>query len=278
MKKGFLLVALLALLIAVLVGCGSKGEEDVVGDLANKLETLKSYKMDANLVLQTGQEPQEYEVEVWHQKPEYYRIGLKNKERDVTQIILRNDDGVFVLTPHLNKSFRFQSGWPENHGQVYLYESLIKDILADKNRQFTTEGTQYVFDTAANYQNKMLTHQKVWIGKDLTPSKVQVMDADMKVVVEVVFSNVEFDYAFENDAFDMQRNMQGAMLHSLTVMAEEAEDSQASFGVYHPTYTPMNVQLVEEKEVVQDDRPWWFFVMKGTTIIVSFRKDHVQKW
>lgn len=255
MKKGFLLLTLIAMLAVALVGCGSKGEEDVVADLTTKLENVKSYKMNANLVLQTGQEAQEYEVEVSHQKPQFYRIALKNKARDITQIILRNEEGVFVLTPHLNKSFRFQSGWPENHGQVYLYESLIKDILADDNRVFSTEGDQYVFETAANYQNKTLVSQKIFLDKDLKPTKVDVMDADMKVIVGVEFSNVEFDASFEKDYFDMKRNMQQATLESITTMKEESEKQQGSFGVYHPTYTPENVKQVEVKEVQQDGHP-----------------------
>lgn len=49
-------------------------------------------------------------------------------KKDVTQIVLRNDEGVFVLTPSQNKSFRFQSNWPDNQGQVYLYETLIRSI------------------------------------------------------------------------------------------------------------------------------------------------------
>jgi outer membrane lipoprotein-sorting protein len=255
MKKVVLLIALMAMLASVLAACGGKGEEDVVGDLSAKMDTLESYKADAQLTLSTGEEAQEYDVEVWHQKPHYYRIGLTNKAREITQIILRNDDGVFVLTPHLNKSFRFQSGWPENHGQVYLYESLVRDILTDTNRKFSTDGDQYVFETAANYQNKTITQQKIWLSKELKPTKVQVMDADFKVMVEVNFSNVEFNFAFEGDAFDMERNMQSALLKSMPTMASEQEKNQGSFGTYYPSYVPMNVELVQEDEIATDDGP-----------------------
>ncbi len=48
-------------------------------------------------------------------------------------MILKNDDGVYVLTPALNKSFKFQSEWPENSSQAYLFESLVKDITEDKS-------------------------------------------------------------------------------------------------------------------------------------------------
>ncbi len=117
------------------------------------------------MTLNTGTEPQEYSVEVCYMAESYYRIALTNAKKDITQIVLRNDDGVFVLTPHLNKSFRFQSDWPENQGQVYLYQSLVQSILMDNERQFTTDDKSYVFDVAANYQNGSLARQKVWLDK-----------------------------------------------------------------------------------------------------------------
>ena len=35
---------------------------------------------------------------------------------------------VRVLTPTLNKSFKFQSDWPYNNSQVYLLQTLLSDI------------------------------------------------------------------------------------------------------------------------------------------------------
>ncbi|GAA0351727.1 LolA family protein [Bacillus horti] len=249
MKKRILLISLLTLLAIVLVACGGKGEEDVVGDLADQLNAMQSYKAEANLVLNTGQEPLDYTVEVWHKKPEYYRIALTNKERGITQIILKNDDGVFVLTPHLNKSFRFQSDWPQSQGQVYLYESLIKDILADTNRKFSTEGNNFVFDVAANYQNKVLSHQKIALDRELKPVKLEVSDANFNVLVSVDYTSFESNPTFEEDAFEMKRNMESALIDSIPTMAEEQEQNQGSFGTYYPSYLPTNVELVEEEEV-----------------------------
>lgn len=255
MRKMTLLLTLCLLSVMLLASCGKKDEEDVIGDLSDTWNSLESYKAEGTLTLYTGQEPQEYEVEVWHKKPDYYRISLTNKARDITQIILRNEEGVFVLTPHLNKSFRFQSNWPENNGQVYLYESLIKDILSDANRIFSTEGDKYVFQTATNYHNKTLTAQKIWLTKDLKVDKVEVMDADYQVAVKVQFTNMEFDFDFEDNAFDMKRNLQGALLESIPTMVSEQERSQGSFGIYYPAYYPAGVELVEEKEMTKNGEP-----------------------
>lgn len=165
MRRFTWVIALVVSLSLVLAGCGKKDAGAVVKDLDGVINKLDSYQGVGRMVLNTGQEPQEYQVEVWYQNPHYYRISLKNDKKDITQIVLRNDDGVFVLTPHLNKSFRFQSDWPENQGQVYLYQSLVQSIIMDKDRQFITDPNAYVFDVMANYQNGSLARQKIWLDK-----------------------------------------------------------------------------------------------------------------
>lgn len=86
---------------------------------------MKSYQAEAKLSIKTGNEPQEYKVEIWHKEPSL-SCEFAECEKDQSQIILRNEEGVFVLTPALNKSFRFQSDWPQNSSQAYLYESLVR--------------------------------------------------------------------------------------------------------------------------------------------------------
>ncbi|WP_338131000.1 LolA family protein [Cohnella rhizosphaerae] len=161
------------------------------------------------MTLHTGQQPQAYKVEVWYQKPNYYRVALTSASRDVTQIVLRNDDGVFVLTPSLNKSYRFQSDWPDNQGQVYLLQTLLHSITVDNSRQFAAEKDSYVFNVmAGNYQNGSFARQKIWLDKsDYSPQLVEVTDTNSNVLVDVKFDSFEFGKKFDKSAFDMQQNL-----------------------------------------------------------------------
>jgi outer membrane lipoprotein-sorting protein len=235
------------MVLFVLSACGTKTQDDVVKDLDAKLEKLSAYKADAKMTLQMGTEPQTYEVEIWHKEPTYYRVNLKNAQKDQSQMILRNDEGVFVLTPALNKSFRFQSNWPENSSQAYLYESLIKDILEDKEAKFTATKEDYVFETKTRYQNnKMLPLQEITLNKkDLSPKSVKVMDSDRNALVTVEFSNVKFDASFDKKDFDMQKNMTGAQLE-VPVMAEV---SDKEFSVKYPTAEIPGVSFIGEKKI-----------------------------
>ena len=245
MKKMLILFAGIMLLLA-LSACGQKSQADVVTALNKKMGEIQGYKVNAKMTLQMGTNPQVYNVEVWHKNPFFYRVNLKNQEKDQSQMILRNNDGVYVLTPALNKSFKFQSEWPENSSQAYLYESLIKDITEDKSATFKEVDNQYIFETKTRYQNnKMLPYQQIVLNKkDLSPVSVKVMDSDKNVLVTVEFSNVKFNTSFDKDAFEMEKNMTSAQLE-VPVMAEVKD---RSFSVKYPA--DMNgMGLMEEKEI-----------------------------
>lgn len=261
MRRITWVVAIMMCLSVFLAGCGSKNADEVVKDLDHVVGDLKSYEGSGRMTLHTSQEPLEYQVEVWYKNPHYYRIALKNQQQDITQIVLRNDEGVFVLTPHLNKMFRFQSDWPENSGQVYLFQSLVQSIVIDNDRQFSEENDAYVFDVAANYQNGSLARQKVWLSKkNYAPQHVEVSDDNANVMVVVDFNHFEFDKKFDKDSFEMQRNMTGWKLESLPAVNQSGTKQGASkqqgsaaaqtkqtsvqqqFGVIEPAYLPAGVK------------------------------------
>ncbi|KUP04536.1 sporulation protein [Bacillus coahuilensis m2-6] len=240
---------LVVMLMLVLAACGTKTQEDVTKSLGKKIEETKSYKAEAQMTLQVGEEPQTYDVEVSYKDPNYYRVQLKNVAKDQSQIILRNDEGVFVLTPALNKSFKFQSDWPDNSSQAYLFESLVKDVLEDTEAKYTETEDYYVYETKTRYQNnQMLPIQEISFNKkELTPAEVKVMDTDRNALVTVKFKKVELGVSFDEDAFDMKKNMSNAQL-DVAVMAE-VEDSE--FTVLYPT-EQSGTALVEEKSVNTD--------------------------
>ncbi|WP_238652423.1 outer membrane lipoprotein-sorting protein [Paenibacillus piscarius] len=271
MRRITWVLAIIMSVALVLAGCGKKDAASVVKDLnqvSDKLESKQgAYQGSGTMTLYTGEQPQEYKVEVWYKNPSYYRISLSNVQKDLKQIVLRNDEGVFVLTPSLGKSFRFQSDWPDSQGQVYLYQTLLRGIVSDNNRQFVEDGDNYVFEVAANYQSSALVRQKIWLAKKTyEPKQVQVSDSEAKVVVNVTFDSFQFDPEFAADAFDMQKNM-AAGSPSENTMAEVDENGnpvvsaggeqagepvaadQGDFGIIEPDYIPAGVKLKDTNKI-----------------------------
>ena len=294
MRRIIGMAALAIVIVMAAAACGAKSADQVVADLDQVVSKLESYQGSGKMTLHTGEQPQEYNVEVWYKTPHYYRIALTNAQKDITQIVLRNDEGVFVLTPHLNKMFRFQSDWPEKSGQVYLYQSLVQSIVMDTRRQFAEEKDAYVFDVAANYQNSLLARQKIWLSKkDYAPRHVEVTDDNSKTMVTVDFTHFEFGKKFDKDSFDMERNMATSRLQTLPTGASanvgdlsaggtgdadaKAAGSTGSGGkagntaaaqaeqrIITPQYVPQGVKQQDMKEVKLGEEKAILFRYSGT--------------
>jgi len=271
MRRITWVLAIIMSVALVLTGCGKKDSASVVKDLNNVADKLESkqgaYSGSGTMTLYTGEQPQEYKVEVWYKNPSYYRISLSNVQKDITQIVLRNDDGVFVLTPSLNKSFRFQSDWPDNQGQVYLYQTLIRGIVSDNNRQFVEDKDSYIFEVVANYQSNSLVRQKIWLDKKAyAPKQVQVSDSEAKVVVDVKFDSFDFNPKFDEGSFDMKKNMTSQKPSESTVaqvdengnpiVTTDDEESQqpvtaelGDFGIIEPLYVPVGVTFKDSNKI-----------------------------
>ncbi|QTL49787.1 MULTISPECIES: LolA family protein [Priestia] len=259
MHKKWIGLFVCAFFLLALSACGEKSQQDVTDALDAKVQEMAGYKSDAKMTLNTGKDAQVYDVEIWHSKPMYYRVNLKNTKKDQSQMILRNDEGVFVLTPALNKSFRFQSDWPQNSSQAYLYESLVQDIVKDEKASFKSTDKHYIFETKTNYQNStMLPKQEITLNKsDLAPVSVKIMDTDNKVLIKVDFSKVKFDSKFDKGAFDTKRNMTSAKIDVPTLA------QQKSFSVLYPKDVPKGTKLSKEKKIETENGERVVLMYKG---------------
>ncbi|WP_067730262.1 LolA family protein [Oceanobacillus damuensis] len=268
MKKiyAYRVAFVLALLIVLLAACGEKSQEDVIAKLEENLEDMTGYKTKAEMSMNTGQEEQKFNIEVWYKQEDFYRVSLENSlDQKESQIILKNEDGVFVLTPALDKSFKFQTEWPDNSSQPYLYQSLINDVLKDTEAAFESTENHYVFKTKTNYQsNNNLPYQEIYFDKNsYTPAVVKVLDKDQNALVEVNFSNFEMDPAFNEDDFTMEKNMTSSETGDEEASAQAEESDVEDLTVLYPSYTA-GAEILEKKEVELEN---------GKRVILTFEGD-----
>lgn len=70
---------------------------------SNKWTETKGYDLTAQMEIKSGAEPRTYDVNVWHTKPDFYRVAVAQQGEKDSQMIIRNEDGVFVVTPSMKK-------------------------------------------------------------------------------------------------------------------------------------------------------------------------------
>ena len=187
-------------------GCGKNSESDVIKDLTKKINDSKAYYVDGTLEIVNNEDVYTYNVNVSYKEKDNYKVSLVNTVNNHEQIILRNSDGVYVVTPRINKSFKFQSDWPYNNSQVYLLGPLLDDIANDANRTFekVNDGSKII--VAANYpNNSKLVKQEILLDKSNNIKKVTVFDNNGTAQITMKFNKIDLNSKFNDNYFDLKQ-------------------------------------------------------------------------
>ena len=206
MKKKILFLTML--LCIFVTGCFGGDKNDIVKKVEKKYSNLKSYRLTGDLQIVNNDDVYNYDVKVIYQKKDKFNVSLVNKANNHEQIILKNDDGVYVLTPSLNKSFKFQSDWPYNNSQTYLISSIINDILDDDDRSLVEDENYYLITTDVNYpNNRKLVKQVVKFDKDYNLKEVKVVDENDIEQMKMTFTTIEINQKVDSSTFDLDAIM-----------------------------------------------------------------------
>lgn len=224
MKKLFLFVTLVAALC--LTGCGSLSDKEIKDNFIKDIESLKSYYMEGSLKLINNDDSYEYDVEVSYQKDDNYKVSLNNKGNNYEQIILKNKEGVYVITPSLNKSFKFQSDWPDNNSQSYLLGSVANDLKKYNEYKFTQKDSDYIYTVKTNYPNNpKYTKQNIILDKNYNLKKVEVQDDKNISYIEFTVKTIDKKANFNESEFSLEELTKNFSKTSTTEDQTRKEDS-----------------------------------------------------
>lgn len=173
------------------------------------LEKLDSYYMEANMEFYKGEDSRKYMVKVSFKKADnhdLFRVSMYDKATEQEQIIVKNQDGVYVLTPALNQVYKFKGDWPLNGHKPYLYHSMIETIQGKCDISKLDEG--YLIVSTPEYKNMpSWARQEMKMTKDYKPEWVHIYDNNNDVAVKISFTKVEFNPTFAENYFAVDSNM-----------------------------------------------------------------------
>ena len=199
MKKYLILITIMCL---ILTGCGSYKLEDAVNDFTKSVENSKSYKLNGTMEISSGEELFTYNIDAYFLKDDFYKVVLVNQTNNHEQVILKNKEGLYVVTPSLNKSFKFDSVWPENSSQAYLLQNLVTDIKNDNEKTFEKNEKGYAIKSKVNYpNNEELVYQKIYFDKDMNITGVEVYNKEDIIKIKVTFKSVNMKAKLKEDDF-----------------------------------------------------------------------------
>jgi outer membrane lipoprotein-sorting protein len=242
------------ILCLLLIGC-KNNDKDVIKNIKKKNDNLDSYNIGGELNIYNGDDKYTYDVDVKYKKDGLYRVSLVNKVNNHEQIILRNEEGVYVLTPSLNKSFKFQSDWPYNNSQVYILARILSDIDSDEDKKYEYKDNMHIFTTKVEYStNSDLVKQNIYFDNNYILKKVEVFNDNNEVLMDFNLTNFDDNCKLDDDIFILDKNVN-----------EDTKDvSNTLDGVIYPMYLPSNTYLTSESKMNKEN---------GERVILTFGGD-----
>lgn len=253
MKK--YLIVLLGVLC--LFGCGKADQSNVKDEFVKNISKKNSYLVKGTMNIISNEDTFSYNITV-AKSNDNYRVNLVNTINNHEQVILRSNNEVYVVTPSLNKSFKFQSEWPDNGSQAYLLNSLVNDINNDSESKAEADGDGFVISSKVNYPNNAnLVSEKIYLDKKSNLKKVEVLDKDGKVKITVNYTSIDFKPTFKDDYFKLESLIDEEC-------CKDKETSALMDDIVYPLYLPSNTYL-STKDTVNTE--------SGNRVILTFTGD-----
>lgn len=102
MKK--ILIIMSCFISIFLTGCQKYSSEDIIYDLSKKIEDINAYELSGQMEIINNEDSYKYAVNVSFLKDDNFKVSLLNTSNNHEQIILKNSEGVYVLT-HKSSNF-----------------------------------------------------------------------------------------------------------------------------------------------------------------------------
>lgn len=261
MKKIFLLL----ISIFLLTGCGKVDKDKLVEDFKDKVESSKSYVVDSKMEIYNAEDTFTYNIKVYYMDDDYFKVDMVNTLSNHEQMILRNNDEVYVVTPSLNKSYKFVSEWPYNSSQSYILNSLVKDIDAATEVKFAEEEDGYSLSVPVNYPNNSnFSYEKIYFDKDKNLKYVCVFDTNDIMAIKVTFSKIDYKANLKESDFDVDKLIEENCCNTDDSNDDETKQTSSLEDIIYPLYVPANTYL-KGKEMVNTE--------VGERAILTFNGD-----
>jgi len=269
--------------IFLLFGCGKYEGNELISELNKKIQNSKNYQMNATLEIYRNEEKFVYDIISTYKEKEYFKVELVNKENNHKQIILKDLESVYVLTPSLNKSFKFQSEWPYNSSQIYLIQPIVLDMEKDEERKIEKNDKGYIITSEVNYTSeKDFEKQKVYFDTEKNIQKVEVIDDkdNIKMVLNII--SLQYNIKLESDYFDIskyQNNMNSSEdIKNDSSELENKKTNKTLDSVVYPMYVPSNTYLASQDVINTEtgERVIFTFVGDNQFTLIQEKLDSEQ--
>lgn len=205
-KKKIMIISVLLLVFIIVCSFFVLKKDSFEKSTIETLEALTSYELKGDMEIVKGEDVKTYSLNVGYlkeEKQDFFKVSITDKELNQTQNILRNESGVYVVTPSLNQIFKFEGNWPLNSLKPYLMQSMV-EVLKDESAEIKKHEKHYFVCADVYYPNNSnFKKQEMKFDKDGKIQEVMIKDDKDVEQLKIVFHDVEYEKKWKKSDFEV---------------------------------------------------------------------------
>lgn len=226
-------------LISTLIGC--KEKKNVEKTFPEIVSNLDTYILDAEMETKFPNGSKKCNVKVYYKSPNFYRVELINNDVNEKQIMIRNEKGVYVILPSINKTFKINNDWPSTSNQPFLLSSIANDIVnnSEINKTDSNGATTLELKTKLFNSNEESKEQIIFNNKTKMPTDVYLYRPNGELFTHIKINKIETDVSL-GDIFTVDNTITSSRLDYIE------NDVEFDRSITYPTFCPSDSKLYQE--------------------------------
>lgn len=202
------LIVTILFVILLLTACSEKTNEDLFYDAQKKIVSLDTYMCTAEITVQGNKSPQKYIAKQWFQAPDKYKIEIDEPEDLKGKVTIYNGKRAWICHPRIGQEWLMEDFLGSVEQKMFLGH-FINNFLNTENVKLDKEiidDKEYILlHTEIPGNHPYFNKERLWFDvKSYYPYRLQVLDKDNNVRVDVKYLNFSYNENIDNKIFTIK--------------------------------------------------------------------------
>ncbi|SCG83917.1 hypothetical protein DW1_2353 [Proteiniborus sp. DW1] len=203
----------LILIIIFTYGCSKplEKEEDVFYEVQKYFNEIETYRCIADVTVKGNKDTEIYKSKHVYKKPDKYVIEFLEPAENQGNIVLYDGKQAWLYNKQIDESFVIKDLEYEVDKNLFVGH-FLKNILTNEENILSfdeIDGKGYIIlETDIPGNNKYRNKERLWIDrKNYHPYKLNILDKDGEVSVEVIYSEFKANVKVNDEDFNIETGL-----------------------------------------------------------------------
>ena len=203
-----MLTVTILFIVLLLTGCSEKTDEELLYDAQKKIVSLNTYICTAEITVYGNKSPQKYTAKQWFAAPDKYRIEIENPENLKGKVTIYNGKRAWICHPRIGQEWLMEDFLASVEQKMFLgyfINNFVNTENVKLNKEIIDDKEYILLQTEIPGNHPYFNKERLWFDiKKYYPYRLQVLDVDDNVRIDVQYLNFRYNESIDNRIFTIE--------------------------------------------------------------------------